>query len=38
MPRKSNVVVSLSDGAPPIMSLSFVNDYWVRDPGKRQGR
>ena len=31
-------VVPLRPEPPSITSLSFVQDYWVRDPGKRQGR
>jgi hypothetical protein len=35
---KSNVVPLRSElEVPPITSLSFVKDYWVREPGKRQG-
>jgi hypothetical protein len=33
---KSNVV-PLRPKGPDITSLSFVNDYWVSEPGKRRG-
>jgi hypothetical protein len=37
MTRAKSNVVPLRPKEPEIMSLSFVNDYWVREASKRRG-